>query len=273
MTINLKTFSLQRFLSNSCELLRTFLNKSTYTALITLVMMTALFSSHAAFSDARALTEALKNPDRMSGDNERDALRKPAQVLAFLGLKPGMTVMDVMASGGWYTEVLSLGVGTNGKVYAQNSPAFLQYRDGMYEKAISKRLAGNRLKNVVRLDADFDQLGLDNSIDLAITALNFHDIYNRSPDAGIALLKNIKKTLKPGGVFGLIDHNGAEGANNAEIHRMPVQDAVDAAKAAGFIVETSALLASKDDDLTQMVFSPELRGKTDRFLIKMTKPK
>ncbi|MGI1678827.1 MAG: hypothetical protein K6L75_08855 [Cellvibrionaceae bacterium] len=237
------------------------------------IILATLSWTNAANADARAITEALKNPARMAGDSERDAGRKPAQVLAFLGLKPGMTVLDVMASGGWYTEVMSLAVGEKGKVYAQNSPAFLQYRDGMYEKAISSRLEGNRLKNVTRINADFNKLGIDNTIDIAITALNFHDIYNRSPEAGIALLKDIKKSLKPGGVFGLIDHNGAAGADNASIHRMPVQDAVDAAKAAGFIVETSALLASKDDDLTKMVFSPELRGKTDRFLIKMTKPK
>ncbi len=244
----------------------------TTTTTITLIFV-ALLCSSLANADARSITEALKNPSRTQGDSDRDAGRKPAQVLAFLGLKPGMTVLDIMASGGWYTEVLSLAVGEKGKVYAQNSPAFLQYRDGMYEKAISTRLANNRLPNVSRINADFDSLGIDNSVDLAITALNFHDIYNRSPEAGIAMLKGIKKTLKPGGVFGLIDHNGAAGADNAKLHRMPVQDAVDAAKAAGFIVETSALLASKDDDLKEIVFSPKLRGKTDRFLIKMTKPK
>ncbi|MGH1471426.1 MAG: class I SAM-dependent methyltransferase [Cellvibrionaceae bacterium] len=257
----------------------TLINKAKHTSkllpllAIVSIILTSLSWSPILHSDTRTITEALKSPSRMAGDSDRDAARKPAQVLAFLGLKPGMTVLDVMASGGWYTEVLSLAVGEKGKVYAQNSPAFLQFRDGMYEKAISKRLEGGRLNNVTRINADFDKLGIDNSVDIAITALNFHDIYNRSPEAGIALLKDIKKSLKPGGVFGLIDHNGAAGADNASIHRMPVQDAVDAAKAAGFIVETSALLASKDDDLKGMVFSPELRGKTDRFLIKMTKPK
>jgi predicted methyltransferase len=241
--------------------------------LATLFVTTFLLPAFAtAGSSAEEIRAAINDPQRKAEDKTRDAGRSPAEVLAFLGVEPGMTVMDVMASGGWYTEVLSFAVGENGKVYAQNTPAFLQYRDGMYEAAIAERLQGNRLKNVTRINRNFDDLDLNGTVDAAITALNFHDIYNGSPEAAVSMLKSIKDALKPGGVLGLIDHDGKPGADNASLHRMTEEQAVEAAKQAGFEVSRSDLLASSEDDHSTMVFAPEIRGKTDRFLLKLTKP-
>lgn len=240
--------------------------------LATIFLSAFLVPAMANAADADSIRAAIDNPARKSEDKSRDAGRKPADVLAFLGVEPGMVVMDVMSSGGWYTEVLSFAVGENGKVYSQNTPAFLEFRDGTYEKAISERLAGNRLKNVERLNKDFDALGLSNEVDVAITALNFHDLYNRSPEAAVASLKGIKAALKPGGVLGLIDHRGKSGADNAALHRMTKEQAIEAAEQAGFNVEESDLLASDEDDGSKMVFDPAIRGKTDRFLLKLTKP-
>ncbi|GAB1267097.1 class I SAM-dependent methyltransferase [Aurantivibrio infirmus] len=238
----------------------------------TVCVISLLFSlSVFAVGSVSDIQAAINSDKRTAGESDRDAGRKPAEVLAFLGVKPGMTVLDVAASGGWYTEVLSFAVGSEGKVYAQNSPAFLQYRDGANEKAISARLANNRLPNVERINSEFGGMNIDNSVDVAITALNFHDIYNRSPEAGVAMLKDIKAALKPGGVLGLIDHNGKEGTDNNALHRMPVQQAIDAAKAAGFEVEVSDILANSEDDGSALVFAPGVRGKTDRFLLKLTK--
>lgn len=241
---------------------------------LTLILLLSAFAALAAQGALAATTEdiadAIDNDNRPAEDKERDAGRQPAAVLAWLGVEPGMTVLDIMASGGWYTEVLSHAVGEDGTVYAQNTPAFLQFRDGFYDQALTTRMEGDRLPNVTRLDADFDDLGLDGQVDVAITALNFHDIYNRDPAVAIAMLEAIKSTLKPGGVIGLIDHNAKDGTDYAEVHRMPKDKAIEAAKQAGFTVSESSLLANPDDDLTSMVFSPEIRGKTDRFLLKLT---
>ncbi|MCW8196091.1 class I SAM-dependent methyltransferase [Proteobacteria bacterium 005FR1] len=237
---------------------------------LTALLLPVFASANGASADD--IRAAISDPQRKTEDKSRDAGRKPAEVLAFLGVEPGMTVMDVMASGGWYTEVLSFAVGENGKVYAQNTPGFLKYNDGMYEKAISERLKGNRLENVTRINKDFQELGMSNSVDVAITALNFHDIYNRSPEAAVGMLKAIKDVLKPGGVLGIIDHDGKPDADNTSLHRMTEAQAIDAAKQAGFEVTTSDLLASSEDDHSTMVFAPEIRGKTDRFLLKLTKP-
>lgn len=218
------------------------------------------------------LKQSLASDQRKAEDKERDAGRKPAEVLAYLGVEPGMTVLDIMASGGWYTEALSFAVGEEGTVIAHNTPGALQFRDGAYEKAISERLADDRLPNVERLNKDFDELGLENEVDVAITALNFHDIYNRNPDNAVAMLESIKKALKPGGVLGVIDHDGDADKDNSSLHRMTMEDAVAAAKEAGFEVASSDILRNPDDDHSKMVFDSSIRGKTDRFLLKLTIP-
>ena len=212
---------------------------------------------------------------RSEEDRARDAGRKPAEVLAWLGIGPGMTVMDLVASGGWYTEVLSIAVGPEGRVYAQNPPAILEFRDGTYAKAISARLADNRLPNVVRLDRDLADTGLEpGTLDAAITALNFHDLLNREGGKELAegFLATAKALLKPGGVLGIIDHYGDSDKDNTALHRLDVDAALPSIESASFKVASSDLLRNPEDDRTTMVFDATIRGHTDRVLYKLTKP-
>lgn len=223
-------------------------------------------------SDLRAL---LANENRAESDRARDAGRRPADVLEFLGIEEGMRVMDVIAAGGWYTEVLSLALGNDGQVIAQNPPSILQFRDGANEKAISARLADDRLPNVTRLNKDFaDLTPEDGSFDAAITALNFHDIYNRrGPEATIVILQSVAGVLKPGAVFGIIDHIGEAGADNTALHRIEISKVLETVEAAGLIVEAdSDLLRNETDDHTLPVFDEAVRGKTDRFLLRVRTP-
>ena len=220
------------------------------------------------------LAERLAADSRAAEDRARDAGRRPAEVIAFLGIEPGDTVVDLIAAGGYYTEVLSLAVGPKGKVYAQNTAFVLEMRGGVNERAMRARLAGGRLPNVERLDRELGELGLaPNSVDAAITALNFHDIYNGSGrEAAVGFLRSVHAFLKPGGVLGLFDHAGNPGADNEKLHRIEESLAVEAAPAAGFEVESSDLLRNPDDDRTRFVFDPAIRGRTDRFLLKLRKP-
>ena len=213
--------------------------------------------------------------NRSPEDQVRDAGRKPAEVLEWLGIGPGMTVMDLVASGGWYTEVLSIAVGPEGVVYAQNPPMIYNFRDGFYDKTLSARLADGRLANVVRLDRDLGEVGLrPASLDAAITALNFHDIVNNpgGADAGAGFLAVVKEVLKPGGVLGLIDHVGDPDKDSAALHRLDVEAALPIIEVAGFEMASSDLLRNPDDGRTVMVFNPAIRGQTDRVLYKLTKP-
>ena len=223
---------------------------------------------------ADMLRQALDQPARPEADKVRDAGRRPAEVVTFLGFEEGMRVMDMIAAGGWYTEVLSLAVGADGTVYAQNPPAVLAFRDGANDKALTERLADDRLPNVIRIDADFADLDLEpGSLDGALTALNFHDVYHRSPDAAVAMLEKMKTLLVPGGVLGIIDHAGSAGRDNAALHRIEKDKVIEAARQAGFeVVDDSDLLANPEDTHQSMVFAPEIRGDTDRFLLKLRKP-
>ena len=114
----------------------------------------------------------------------------------------------------------------------------------------------------------------ENSVDLAITALNFHDVYNgNGAEAAEIFMASVYALLKPGGVFAVIDHAGNADADNTDIHRIDPELAKAAATEAGFIVEDeSDLLSHPDDDHTKMVFDPTLRGETDRFILRLRKP-
>jgi len=221
------------------------------------------------------LSKALAASSRPQADKARDADRKPAQLMTFLGVEPGMTTLDVIAAGGYVTDVLAVAVGPTGKVYTQNPPGLLRARDGANDKALTERMANNRLPNVTRVDSDLPAAAIPaGSVDVAVTAMNLHDIYNRDAAAATTFAKNIYATLKPGGVFGVIDHVGVVGGENAKLHRMPKQAAIDVLKSAGFTLEQeSNVLANAADDHTKGVFDASLRGKTDQFVLKMRKPK
>lgn len=216
------------------------------------------------------LSDKLNNPTRADGDKARDAGRKPADVIAFAGFGEGMKVIDLVAAGGYYTEVLSYAVGESGTVYSQNPPYVLKFRDGANDKALTARLADDRLANVVRLDKAIGETGIEaGTLDGALTALNFHDVYNRDPQTAVDWLNTVGGLLKSDGVLIIIDHDGKEGADNKSLHRIHKAAVIETAKKAGLAYAgESDLLANPDDDHSQMVFAPDIRGKTDRFLLK-----
>ena len=220
------------------------------------------------------LGAALAAAARSEEDIARDAGRKPADVLGFLGVGSGMDVVDLMAAGGWYSEVLSIVVGDAGSVTAQNPPFMLGFRDGVYGIALSERI-GDRLTNVTRVDSTWTELGASGAqYDVAMSALNLHDAYYlQSPEAAAEMMASVYTVLKPGGVFGVIDHVGNADGDNGSLHRIDRALAVELATAAGFTVEgESDMLGNSEDDHTQGVFSEGVRGKTDRFLLKLRKP-
>ncbi len=240
------------------------------TSLATLLSI-ALVTVGASHTD---LSERLASADRSEADEARDAGRKPAGVIEFLRIGRGATVMDVIAAGGYYTEVLSIAVGKEGKVYAQNPAAVLKFRDGANDKAMTARLAGGRLPNVERLDVELADLTIANgSLDAAFTGLNFHDVYNgRGEDAALSFLLGIYAKLKPGGVLGIIDHHGDAAQDNAKLHRIEKQLVLAVIAKTPFKLDAeSDLLKNPDDDHTQNVFAPGRRGHTDRFVLRLTK--
>ncbi len=209
---------------------------------------------------------ALMSSARPADEKVRDAARKPAEVLNFVGINAGMTVLEMSAGAGWYTEVLSAAVGPDGHVIAQNSPRF-EARVGDASHARAERLG-----NVDVRFADIGALGLSNEVDAAFTALNLHDGANRSDEAGMAFLNEIYAALEPGGVLGFIDHIGIEGQDNASLHRIEKARAIEMLTRAGFVIETeSDMLMSSADDHTLNIRDESLGRATDRMLLRARK--
>jgi predicted methyltransferase len=211
-----------------------------------------------------ALTTALANPLRPKADRDRDLARKPAQLMTFFGVERGMATADFLAAGGFMTEVLSVSVGPTGKVYSQ---------DFTPNQAMEERLNNDRLPNVVRVVGQATIA--PNTLDFAILCMNLHDIYNSSNAQAMQnALQSVYGMFKPGGIFGIVDHVGVNGADNARLHRMTKQQAIDVVTAAGFSLEAeSDMLAQQSDDHSKMVTDPLVRGQTDQFILKFRKPK
>lgn len=247
------------------------------TLIAPLLMVAVLFSfGPVSAQNTGALSDTLSNAaGRPQADKDRDPQRKPAQVLDFLGVEAGMTALDLVAAGGYYTEVLSHAVGPNGKVYMQNAPSALTGQRGeATAAAIDARLANHRLANVERLNRSPDDLGLpDNSVDVAVIALEFHEFYRSdNADAALDFLAELRRVLKVGGVLGIIDHAGYPVYDNGPMHRALEADVVRDAQQAGFFVAgSSPILRNINDDRSKIVFDPSIRGETDRFVLKLIK--
>lgn len=213
--------------------------------------------------------------DRGPYDAQKDAGRKPVEMLAFFGIETGMTVLDMITGSGYSAEILAAAVGPQGIVYAQNSFLILRLIGGELHEGMLTRLEGKRLPNVRYIVVDPPDMPFNASIDFAMWGLNLHDeFYSRGEATALEVLQNIKSALKPGGILAVSDHVGIAGQDNKALHRIEPSIARGLLEKAGFEVEaTSDLLANPADDHTRVIFEDSLRYRTDQFLIKARKPR
>ncbi len=220
---------------------------------------------------------AVAHPDRPAADRERDALRRPDRVLDFFDIKCGMRVADLMAGDGYYTEILARAVGPRGHVFCQNTAIPLRVFADAPLTARLARLAERGVENVTRLDREFDDSGLPAGLDAAILIRFYHDFAWQEVDrpAFNALVFGV---LKPGGVFGIVDHEAAPGAGisgSRTLHRVESALVRAEVEAAGFELEArSWVLANPDDEHDWNVFRDGGvdRDRTDRFALLFRKP-
>jgi len=220
------------------------------------------------------IKSAVNAPDRPADDKALDAGRKPEQMLAFFGITPGMKVADIWAAGGWTTELLSHVVGPEGKVYSQNGPI-----PPKYQKAADDWHARiKRLKNVVEVDKPFDAPDLlpvaPGTLDAVLVNLNYHDMVGLKMDRA-KINQQIFTALKPGGVYGIVDHSAQAGSgarDTATLHRIDENFVISEVEKSGFeLAGSSAALRHPEDDRTWFIFKK--RGQTDRFMLKFVKPR
>lgn len=214
---------------------------------------------------------------RPAADKADDAARKPTEVLAFINLKGGETVLELEAGRGYYSELLAGAVGLNGKVIVQNPPEFPQYY------AAEEARINGRLPNATLSKARFVDLGLPTgSVDKVVWILGPHELYYTPKDTKgfgepAKAYSEIARVLKPGGEFIAMDHAAVAGAPTSvggTIHRIDPAVVKDLASKAGLkYVEESKLLANPQDDHSKMVFDSPLRRHTDQFLFRFVKAK
>jgi predicted methyltransferase len=212
---------------------------------------------------------------RPSADIKRDAASKGPSIVQLANIKPGMTVVDLLGGGGYYSEILSGAVGSEGKVYLHNNKAYLPYVD----KELKARLANNRLANVEDYQRETDNLEFQpNSVDAIFYILGYHDIYHVVDGWKIDrdnFLDQITKAIKKGGKLVIVDHSATLGSgikDAQDLHRIDVDYVRNEVKSLGFSLEIeSNLLQNSDDDRSLTPFKPEIRRKTDRFVLVFTK--
>lgn len=216
---------------------------------------------------------AVANPARSAKDRERDGRDAPAEILAFAGVQPGMTIADIFGAGGYWTELFSYAVGPSGKVLLVNNVPYW----AMAREDQKSRFAEGRLPNVDRRVVETRAMGLgENSLDMAVIVLSYHDLYYSDPLDGwpgldaSGFLEQMRAAVKSGGHVLIVDHAAVAGSGNSaaqRLHRIDEEFAkADFAKH-GFVLEkTFDGLRNADDPRTGLVFDPTIRGKTDRFV-------
>lgn len=220
------------------------------------------------------LSDALRADSRPNEDKGRDAGRLPDKVMAFFGLERGDTVAEFMASRGYYVGVLSEMVGPSGTVYGHNNSWLT---DRITEGTpLGPRIKASGLTNVKELMTELEDPKIpDNTLDQAYMILFYHDTFWLETDRP-AMNKAIYDALKPGGVFGVIDHHSAPGMGISDVrgnHRIERHVVVDEITAVGFeLVGETDVLENLEDPLNVIVFQPDLRGDTHRFVLKFQNP-
>ena len=218
----------------------------------------------------------LADPLRTDAMRKLDEGRLPAAVLEFTGVKPGQTVLDFMPGGGYYSLLLARAVGPTGMVFAANPP-------GENDPKAWEPFAGKIPQlHVMVMEIPAMQFA-PRSLDLIFTNLNYHDLYWESdkykfPRVDVPkALAGWFTSVKPGGHVVIVDHAGPAGGNPREVadrlHRIDPERVKADMAAAGFVLESeSSVLRRSEDDHSKLVFDPEVRGKTDRFMLKFRRP-
>jgi predicted methyltransferase len=242
------------------------------THLLVLLALAALVLSPLAASAAEPgyVGKAVADPARPAGDRKSDAVRKPAQVLAFAGMKPGETVAEYLPGGGYYTRLLSDIVGPKGKVYALETTTWGK------ENIASTQSAVRGLGNVTLALSPLGQFHLPEKADVFWTTDNYHDLHvPKYANVDMAVFnKAVFDYLKPAGVYIIVDHAAAAGSgtkDSSTLHRIEKKTVIDEVTAAGFkLAGESDALHNTSDDHTKKIF--DLHFKTDQFILKFQKP-
>ena len=237
------------------------------------LLLTLLGTSLAGAASIPAyISAAVADSARPAEDKQRDAERKPAETLAFAGVKPGDIVIELAPGKGYYTRLLSAVVGAKGKVYAVGS----QPKPDAPPPPVVAIAADPHYGNVTVSLQHIPDLKLPEGVDLVWTSQNYHDLHNIKELEVAKFDRAFFDALKRGGTYFVLDHAAEAGSgarDTSTLHRIDEETVKQEVTAAGFkLVAESDILRNKSDAHTAKVFDPEIRGHTVQFLLKFKKP-
>ena len=237
-----------------------------------LLAAAALMLPQAARAQSSADYQAmLAAPDRSDADKKADQRRKPAEMLAIIGVKPGMTVLDMGADAGYSTELMARAVGPNGKVYGQEGPDLWK---GNLKDRFEARMKEPAMKNVTLEVRPFDApLPPDvKNLDVVTFFYAYHDTTAMADVDRAKMNKAMYDALKPGGILVIADHAGPPGGGATTgntLHRIEESTLKQEVLAAGFkLAGEGNFLRDPSDPHTDKVFG---RPSVDEFVLKFQK--
>ncbi len=244
-----------------------------------LLLITTPYAFYLSAAPDPIIKAAISHPSRPDTDVKRDGNRKPLDVLTFFDVKPGMTVLDVYATAGYYTELLSHVVGDKGKVISHNSHGYRKF----VGQSINDRYLNGRLTNVEKyFNHPRDVELTPNSLDMALMIAIYHDLYVTNAKNLITadnrkhLINEVYQAIKPGGILGIVDHSAPRGSDNSSAdkwHRIAATTVTKELVALGFeLVDESMALRNRTDPHDISIFDNKVRRKTDRYILKFRKP-
>jgi predicted methyltransferase len=220
--------------------------------------------------------KAMRDPARKA-DSVDDARRQMAAVMTFAEVKPGQTVVELVPGKGYWTRVFSRIVGPHGHVYTIWPNEMAKY-DVKSLAEWRKLSATPHYANVSVLEQPAADLSVPAKADLVFTVQNYHDYHDpfMGPVDMAKFDKEVYDTLKPGGLFVVIDHVAPAGSGTADtntLHRIDPAVVKKEVEAAGFVFAgKSDALRNPADPHTIPVFDKSIRGHTDQFMYRFRKP-
>ena len=259
--------------------MRKFVLVCTVSALVASALPLAQAFADGAPEVSPAIAAAVADASRPADDIAKDANRKPAESLAFAGVKPGDKVADYAAGGGYFTRLFADVVGPGGHVYAMVPGSLFIYPNIVKGTAEISAFAGTHPNVTVSVASALEAVRYPDQLDLFWISQNYHDLHDSfmGPVDIAAFNQAVYAALKPGGVYLVLDHAAAQGAPadvTDTLHRIEPATVRREVEAAGFKFEgESSILANPADPHTATVFDKSIRGHTDQFIFKFRKPK
>jgi predicted methyltransferase len=246
--------------------------------LLPLFIFTSLFCTSAIAADdfATSVKQVMKSEHRSQADTKRDRNRMPAQTLSFFGIKEDMKVIELVPGRGWYSKLLApllkekgqlyvgFGTGRIEKILSQN-PLF----EGIEVTAKQSKLEYNKEERL------FDLVNSDLQVKDIDAVLTFRNYHNFTYNGRMAMNKAAFDALKPGGIYGVVDHTRRHmQENDNENHRRvdPILAIKEILESGFEFVDYSSMHSRLDDELRYEVGRKSVTGNTDRFTFLFKKP-